>query len=354
MPSDTRQRAANSNARRTVSVSIGSWRGNAATDETGVGIVEYDGPGGPATVTAADKSGRSTTAKVNFGTGEGLLLRPDRAIYRCGETMKLEIFSTVRRGTAFIDMVRGGQTLLTMSAPVADGRAVHAFDIPQDLFGGMEVRAYVIQSNGDIVRDSRIVYVQPSEDLKIDVVPGKDVFEPGEDATIRFHVTEQGKDVRAALGVSIVDEAVFAIEEMRPGLEKVYFTLQEELLTPRFQIKIDALACMLFAEAEVRPAPAVSRRVVNTLEQRRRVMQPRLERWYDAFERHIVRRGHRFAVQENGSWKWVPGLFWEISQSPGVLDRDMWDAWGGRMTMAKLEQWDSRFAVAHWMERRKP
>src|SRR5262249_42775617 len=39
----------------------------------------------------------------------------------------------------------------------------------------------------------------------------------------------------AALGVLIVDEAVYALQEMQPGLEKVYFTLQEELLKPQAQ-----------------------------------------------------------------------------------------------------------------------
>jgi hypothetical protein len=32
-----------------------------------------------------------------------------------------------------------------------------------------------------------------------------------------------------------VDEAVYALQEMQPGLEKVYFTLQEELLRPHAQ-----------------------------------------------------------------------------------------------------------------------
>src|SRR6185369_5093131 len=44
-----------------------------------------------------------------------------------------------------------------------------------------------------------------------------------------------GKPTPAALGVLIVDEAVYALQEMQPGLEKVYFTLQEELLKPQAQ-----------------------------------------------------------------------------------------------------------------------
>ena len=51
-------------------------------------------------------------------------------------------------------------------------------------------------------------------------------------------MTDQaGKPAPSALGVIIVDEAVYALQDLQPGLEKVYFTLQEELLKPQAQIK---------------------------------------------------------------------------------------------------------------------
>jgi hypothetical protein len=91
--------------------------------------------------------------------------------------------------------------------------------------------------SGEIIRDSRVVYVQPKEDLKIEVKTDKDVHLPGENGRIYFRVTDgSGKPTVAALGVIIVDEAVYALQEMQPGLEKVYFTLQEELLKPQVQV----------------------------------------------------------------------------------------------------------------------
>ena len=47
---------------------------------------------------------------------------------------------------------------------------------------------------------------------------------------------QSGKPTQAALGVTIVDESVFALQEMQPGLERVYFALEKELLQPRYEI----------------------------------------------------------------------------------------------------------------------
>src|SRR5207302_8227996 len=78
--------------------------------------------------------------------------------------------------------------------------------------------------------------VNPANDLKIDVKADRDVYLPGAEGKITFKVTDaRGKPAQAALGILIVDEAVYALQDMQPGLEKVFFTLQEELLRPQAQ-----------------------------------------------------------------------------------------------------------------------
>ncbi len=109
--------------------------------------------------------------------------------------------------------------------------------MPGDVFGTVEIHVYQMLAHGEIIRDSRVVYVQSRDDLKIDVKADKDTYLPGEEGKIRFQVTSAaGKPMPAALGVMIVDESVYALQDMQPGLEKVYFTLQEELIKPRSQI----------------------------------------------------------------------------------------------------------------------
>ena len=64
---------------------------------------------------------------------------------------------------------------------VKDGKATYKLDLPQSVFGTLEIHAYQMLATGEIIRDSRVVYVQPADDLKIDVKADKDVYLPGDE-----------------------------------------------------------------------------------------------------------------------------------------------------------------------------
>jgi hypothetical protein len=189
---------------------------------------------------ARDAKGNRAVAVAELNSqplGENVLLRLDKAIYKGGDSINVDIRTSAGLPTVYLDIVRGGQIMLSRWLEVKEGQAARQIDLPPSVFGSLEVHAYQMLASGEIIRDSRVAYVQPSNDLKIDVQADKDLYLPGESGRIRFVVTDQeGKPAPAALGIVVVDEAVYALQEMQPGLEKVYFTLQEELLKPQVQI----------------------------------------------------------------------------------------------------------------------
>jgi hypothetical protein len=189
---------------------------------------------------AKDDKGNRAVAVAELNSqplGENVLLRLDKAIYKGGDSMNVDIRTSAGLPTVYLDIIRGGQIMLSRWFEVKDGQAAQQIDLPTSIFGSLEIHAYQMLASGEIIRDSRVAYVQPSNDLKVEVQPDKSVYLPGESGRIRFLVTDQqGKPTPAALGVIVVDEAVYALQEMQPGLEKVYFTLQEELLKPQVQV----------------------------------------------------------------------------------------------------------------------
>jgi hypothetical protein len=191
-------------------------------------------------VEAKDSKGHAAHQALALNSdpiGENVILRLDKAIYKGGESVKVDVRSSAGMPTVYLDVVRSGQTLLTKWLDVKDGKADYKLDLSPSMYGTLEVHAYQVLGSGEIIRDSRIVYVHSPADLKIDVKADREVYKPGEQGQIRFQVSDAtGKPTAAALGILVVDEAVYALQEMQPGLEKVYFTLQEELLKPQAQV----------------------------------------------------------------------------------------------------------------------
>ncbi len=65
----------------------------------------------------------------------------------------------------------------------------------------------------------------------------KDIYKPREVAKVSFSVKDaEGKPAPAALGISIVDEAVFAVSDFRPGLEQTYFEIEKSVMNPSYVV----------------------------------------------------------------------------------------------------------------------
>ena len=70
-----------------------------------------------------------------------------------------------------------------------------------DLAGTVDFSAYLFGRDARPVGDHRLVFVQPADELKIDAAADAAVYKPGDEARIRFRVTNsKGEGVQAALG----------------------------------------------------------------------------------------------------------------------------------------------------------
>ncbi len=213
--------------------------GGPALETDGTGVLLAPLRSSRAKVRARDSRGNRGEASIDlhgFQAWRDFVVRPDRTSYRAGETM--EITALGKDGIVYVDLVKSDQTLLTKWVEIRGGRGNLAVDLPADLFGTVRVTGYRIQDHGRITRDSRIVVVDFPGDLRIRPTLPKQSFEPGEEIAVDFELLDvDGKPVAGALSLSVVDEAVFALHEARPGLEKTYFQIEEELLKPRVQLK---------------------------------------------------------------------------------------------------------------------
>jgi 5-hydroxyisourate hydrolase-like protein (transthyretin family) len=315
------------------------------------------------TAEARDTKGETARTQISLNSeplGENVLLRLDKAIYKGGEPMQIDIRSSAGMPTVYLDVVKSGQTLLTKWLDVKKGKAEHKLDVPESVFGTLEIHAYQTLASGEIIRDSRVVYVNPAADLKIEVQADKDTYLPGAKGTIRFAVTDSaGQPATAALGVLIVDEAVYALQEMQPGLEKVFFTLQEELLKPQAQAvykpreKLDDLVrepnlaepqqqAAQVLQAAVRPKPPAHWEV-NPVIERRRKLEEQVAAIGFALWNH-ANSGKPVLAKDAVAFR--DGLLDELVKAKLLDAKQLTDPVGGKLTLEDLARVDKHFTGA--------
>ena len=221
---------------------VGNVDQTATTDSGGVAVIRLNPVANTEKleIEAGDKEGNHASSSLQLQVRQDenqILLRTEHAVYRAGERIQLRIFSTKQRATAYIDVVREGQTILTRDLDIKNGQAELALTATPDMAGTLDFNAYQFGSDARPVADHRLAFVQPADELKVEATADAPVYKPGDDARIRFRViNSHGEGVQAALGLQAVDEAVFALAEKQPGFAKVFFYLEQEAMKPRYEI----------------------------------------------------------------------------------------------------------------------
>lgn len=213
----------------------------AQTGKYGIGEIHFTPPTGRTdfVLHAQDLKGNRAdkTIKVRAGAEQQILLRPERAVYRVGDTMRLDLWSRSSTGTVYLDLVRDSQTLSTRAVTTTNGRGQVDVDVTPELAGTVQIHAYHIGRDANITRDTRVVVVEPADELAVNINADREVYRPGEISRLTFDVkTKDGKGVASALGITAVDESVFALAEQDAGFAKLYFLLQNDLLQPRYEL----------------------------------------------------------------------------------------------------------------------
>lgn len=245
------------------------------TDASGVAVLPVRGR---MTIVAKDAFGRKASQEFDPQDHRGhrdfaIIVDP---LHRAGETMTITALAKTDR-TVYVDLVLKDQTILTTSAPTRGGRATIPIDLPQDLSGVMRISAYCLQTDGNLMRDSKLALVNLPEDLVIRPKLSKAEYKPGEEIAIDFEVLDSlGRPVASALTLAVVDEAVFALADEKPGLEREFFRMAQDLMTPRYQFKGPVPDRVQFVANPETPSPSL-------IDFRYREKERRMDRWKDRY-----------------------------------------------------------------------
>jgi uncharacterized protein YfaS (alpha-2-macroglobulin family) len=220
-----------------------TWQASVQSNVYGIAAYETPALGeGACTLSIKTQSPDGTSVERAFtlsseGSGEAIVIRSVLAQVRAGELLSAFILASKREGRVYWDVLKDKQVMLAGMGRLSAGRYEFSFPASPDFVGDLLLRAYTYDAKGNILHHEVPVIVAPPSDLNVNASFDRSEYRPGGTATALLHLTDgKGNPKQGALGAFIVDEAVFALADLHPGLEKVYFLLEEEIMKPRYEI----------------------------------------------------------------------------------------------------------------------
>ena len=317
----------------------------------------------PVRMEATDSRGATAEAQAvlsGVAKGDNLVLKLNRAIFNTGQALVAEVLADSSSPTAYLDVIKDGQLVLSRWMDVKNGKARLETALPPEVSGSLEVHAWQVVGSGELVRDSRLIYAQPSRELKVEILPGAGQYRPGEKGAVELKVTDSsGKPVASALGVLVVDEAVYALQDQQPGMEKVFFTLQKQLLEPKAQELVPGIGAPaglirpVILDDQAQMAARALFGAVRPAIPKCWVSEPVVERRQKA-EQTVLALGmavHNLAQMESvwakgGAGEWAPGLLQKIIEKGYANPELLKDPLGGEIRLETLTAIEPMFTPA--------
>ncbi len=132
----------------------------------------------------------------------------NKTIYKKGDSISVEILTSEKRTTVFVDVLRNLSSLSSHKVAIKNGRGKLKIPYREDFTSDLKVAAY-FDDDGDAVTDAKGLIFPTPQNLHLKVASSKETFKPAEEATLDFAVTSPDKTFgENALGVFILDKAV--------------------------------------------------------------------------------------------------------------------------------------------------
>ena len=166
-------------------------------------------------VRARDASGAlgTSTERVFLVGDPRMRLETDRTVYRAGDSVTLHLRSPEKTGAVMVNAVANDRSVATRVVRIVNGTAEVTFSYQAEF----RRQVMFIAWNGEKsegptqynLLGARGAIFPDDSGLRVSVAKDKSVYRPGEQASLRFAVSDAGgRPVESALGVAVVDQAV--------------------------------------------------------------------------------------------------------------------------------------------------
>ena len=216
------------------------------------GLVEIKGElgacGGSQVSITVIYGGKKHTTSMSCAKDDDILtLSTDRALYKEGDTMKVSLAGPTACTQAGLEVVRHNAVVHTATIKMSAGKGAASIPLSKDMRRTIEVKASCMLEK-TIAADQQLAYVAGKDTLNIKVTTDKAQYRPAGKAKVTLQLTDQaGKAAPGAMGVHVVDEALFALTEFKPGLERKTFFMEQSVIDAGKDVRFVSPDVMLAA-----------------------------------------------------------------------------------------------------------
>ncbi len=144
---------------------------------------------------------------------------------RVGDSVTFEVLSTSKR-TVYYDVVAGGRTVYS---GFTTGRYI-SFKVTPKMVPKAKLVAYVINPNNEVSADSLPFDVGLETGVTLSASFSAETSAPGESVVIDL---QSSSGIATMIGISVVDESVYALNEGRLNLRQIFDELEKIFMAPQ-------------------------------------------------------------------------------------------------------------------------
>ena len=153
------------------------------------------------------------TESFYFRDAPVIRVETDKALYRPGEPIKVNVTASKPEMNVTVDVSREGDMIDSRSVLLHDGAATFTLRYRPEFQDEVTISAYAntpdYSSRYDFPFGSRTILFPRDRDLKVNLRLDHAGYKPGDDATVDFRiVTPDGRPATSALGIVVFDRAV--------------------------------------------------------------------------------------------------------------------------------------------------
>jgi len=157
------------------------------------------------------------------------LSRASSAPVNVGDTVEIDVFRT-HDATVYFDVFANGRTVFS---DAQTGPQI-SFQATAQMVPAAKVVAYIINPNNEISADSLTFDVVLRNPARLEMQFSAEQVAPGE--PVRLNVEAE---TQAMVGIAIVDESVYALNEGRLNMQQVFDELERRFMEPQVEVHSD-------------------------------------------------------------------------------------------------------------------